>query len=239
MLADMLRSVPIIGLSAPARQFLGTHGWLSNVPTDLREAIFAIGQLREVRAGETFNIAGDTEVGIWGVVSGQVAITSAINNADARIALLGNSGHWGGIGPLFGQPRNANVAALLPSVIMEVPYNALRRILNATPAWWEHMGMLAHEQMLRYGQMVGDLMLPDARARMAAILLHQADLRNRGEGPVSLALTQEELGAMANLSRQPAGALLRDFEALGMIRHSYRQIAVLQPQALRAIADGS
>lgn len=224
-------------MAESSRHFLCSHGWLATVPPAFREAIFAIGRLREISSGETFNIAGDTNVGIWGLVSGQVAIVSAMNNPDAPIALIGNPGHWGGLAPLFGQPRLANVTARVPSVILFVPYQALRQMLDATPVWWEHVGMLAYEHVMSYGQIIGDLMLQDTRARMASILLHQAGIRNTGDGPVTLAFTQEELGRMANLSRQPAGQILREFEALDMIHLGYRQIIVLQPNALRGLIN--
>ncbi len=230
--------VPSSPVSEPAGRLLCEKGWLATVPPALQEAVLATGRLRDIQVGETFNIAGDTQVGIWGLVSGQVAVTSAMNGPDAPAALLNNPGQWGGLAPLFGQPRLANVMARLPSVILFVPYHALRQMLAANPAWWEHFGLLAYEHVMSYGQLAGDLLQPDTRARTAAILLHQAGLRNSGEGPMTLALTQEEIGAMATLSRHPMANLLHSFEAEGLIQSGYRQIVVLQAATLRAIANG-
>lgn len=230
--------VPSSQVSEPAGRFLCENGWLSTVPPALQASILASGQLRDIQVGETFNIAGDTEVGIWGLVSGQVAVTSAMNGPDAPAALLNNPGQWGGLAPLFGRPRLANVVARMPSVILFVPYLALRQILAANSGWWEHFGMLAYEHVMTYGQLAVDLLLPETRARTAAILLHQAGLRNAGEGPMTLALTQEEIGAMANLSRHPMAKLLHGFEADGLIQPGYRQIVVLQAATLRRIANG-
>lgn len=234
----MAHPVSIAALSEPAALFLTAHGWLSTVPPELRDAILKSCRLREVSAGETFNFAGDTDAGIWGVVSGQVAITSGMNNADAPLGLLRHPGYWGGIAPLFGEPRLANVSARLPSVILFVPYQALRQMLDTNPSWWEHFGTLAHMHVKNHGQLAGDLMLPDTRARMAAILLHQAGVRNEGESAVTLVVTQEELGHISNMSRQPSGRLLRDFDAEGLIGIGYRRITVLQPEALRRVASG-
>jgi CRP-like cAMP-binding protein len=225
-------------VSEPARCVLCKTGWLATVPPALQEAVLENGRLRKIQAGETFNIAGDTEVGIWGLVSGQVAITSAMNGPDAPAALLNNPGQWGGLAPLFGRPRLANVVARLPSVILFVPYLALRQMLAANPAWWEHFGLLAYEHGLSFGQLAVDLLQSDTRARTAAILLHQAGLRNAGEGPMTLVLTHGEIGAMANLSRHPMANLLHSFNAEGLIKPGYRQIVVLQAATLRRIANG-
>lgn len=225
------------GAAAAACGILRRRGWLSTVPTDMQQAILAKGQIQGISTGSIFNVAGDTEVGIWGLISGQLAVTSALNGAEAPMALLNHPGHWGGMAPLFGKPRLANVSALIPSTVLFVSLSKLRQMLNESPSWWEYFGLLVYDHAITYGQLSVDLLLPRSTARTAAILLHQAGLRNTGDGPVRVFLTQEELGAMANLTRQPIGRILREFEAAGLIALDYHQIMIEDPASLRAVAN--
>ena len=67
-----------------ARALLGSRGWLSAVPADFRDAFLGACRPRSIAAGELFSLAGDDAaagLGIYGVVSGQVAVTSAMNSA--------------------------------------------------------------------------------------------------------------------------------------------------------------
>jgi DNA-binding transcriptional regulator LsrR (DeoR family) len=51
--------------------------------------------------------------------------------------------------------------------------------------------------------------------------------------PIVVDVSQEDLAAMANLSRGTANAMLRKLEEAGEIAISYRQHTILQPDALR------
>jgi CRP/FNR family cyclic AMP-dependent transcriptional regulator len=219
-----------------ARTFLSHTGWLATVPEELRSEMLRDGRVRDIQAGELFNFAGDENAGMWGLAAGQAATTSGVNGPDSPIALLEQPGYWGGQAPLFGRPRLANVHARTEATILFVPYQSLRQMLAAHPSWWEHFGRLAFDHVHRYAMLAVDLMLAETRARTAAILLHQGACRAAGNTPVTLHLSQQELGEMTNLSRHPIGSLLREFEADGLIRLGYRQITLLQPATLRAIA---
>jgi CRP-like cAMP-binding protein len=224
-------------LLAEAHAILSGSGWLSRTPADFRTAIFAAGRLRTVAAGEVFNIAGDQQVGIWGLVDGQVAISSAMNGANTSIGLLYQPGNWGGFAPLFGLPRQANGQARTPATIHLIPYQATRQLLAVNPGWWEHVGRACFEMSLTFAAWGIDLLLRDTRARAAAVLLHQGGCRVTGEQPITIAVTQEELGEMMNLSRHPTGALLRELQTQGLIALGYRQVTLLNPEALRALAN--
>jgi CRP-like cAMP-binding protein len=219
------------------RAFLAANGFLRTASPGLRDALLAAGLVRSIEAGEIFNIAGDEQAGIWGLASGQVALTSAMNAPDSPAALLYNPGDWGGLAPLFGYPRQSNVEARAASVILFIPFRDVRRMLADNPVWWADIAKLSFDYGLRYAAFAVDLLLRDSRQRAAAILLHQAGARHAGDSPVTLLLTQEELGEMMNLSRHPTGAMLRDFEAAGLIALGYRQMTLLKPEGLRDIAD--
>ncbi len=220
-----------------ARAKLVEGGWIASCNPEALAPLMALASVRHVGAGQSFNRAGDPEGGIWGLVAGQAAGTSGINSPSAPISLLYMPGEWGGTGPLSGSPRIGDVVARVDCTILAVAYHSAKRLLAEQPRIWEVINRINFEALVKFGTLAVDLQLRDSRTRIAAILLNAAGLRLRGIAPVTIALSQDELGTMANLSRQPAADALRAFAADGLVALRYGRITVLQPSALRAIAN--
>lgn len=213
--------------------------WISRQPEAFRIALLGILNWREVEAGTTINHAGDYDGGMWGVARGQVDLCAALSVADTPVSDIHLPGHWGGTGPIFGRPRAANGTVRTASLIAFAPLPKLQALLRDHPEWWECLGQLAIEYAFRYGGAVGDLMIRDARQRCIAVLLRLADARRTDPATsTTIILSQGDLAAAANMSRLPAGAVLRELDALGFIEHHYRQITIRNPAALRAIVEG-
>jgi len=51
-------------------------------------------------------------------------------------------------------------------------------------------------------------------------------------------LTQAELAAMSNVSRNTLGTILRSLQDAGLISIGYGKIGPLQPEKLRALVEG-
>ena len=220
------------------RDRLTEFGWLALTPPDFSAALLAAGQAQSVAAGVLFSRAGDMGSSLWGVIAGQVAVTSAMNSPDASPGILFNQGDWGGYMPLFDRPRPANCRALVDTQLLVVGDSSVRRLLTWNPGWWKHLGQLAMLNGLAFATVAVDLLIKAADRRVAAILLNQAGCRHPGRPPALLHLAQAELGEMANLSRHPIADLLAEFEVRGWIERGYRTIRLLDPAALRQLADG-
>ena len=79
---------------------------------------------------------------------------------------------------------------------------------------------------------VDDLMIRNAKKRLAAVLLRLSSHRNGFQGvpPVSaVPVTQTEIAVAATLSRSSAAAILAEFSGKGIIRTDYRTIVILTP----------
>jgi CRP/FNR family transcriptional regulator, cyclic AMP receptor protein len=84
---------------------------------------------------------------------------------------------------------------------------------------------------------IDDLMIRDGAERVVAVLLRLSGCRfpvPRGSGPNVAHVSQEDLAAMANVSRGTANAVLRRLEAAGHVKRSYREITILSPDAMRS-----
>jgi CRP-like cAMP-binding protein len=219
------------------REILSSRGWLATTPADFRRAILAEGRIHRVAPGEVFSKAGESDAPMWGVISGQALLTSAMNGPDATPGLLLHPGQWGGYMPLFRQPRAANGSATIESLMLMLPIRRVRRLLAETPRWWEHIAYLTHFAGVGYATLAVDQTIKASDRRVAAILLSQAGCRRAGL-PAPLNLSQVTIGEMAHLSRHPVGAILATFAARGWIECGYGVIRILNAGAMRKLADG-
>ena len=224
-------------MPAPDLPILTSRGWLPNTPAEFRDALMAAGQEDSVDAGCLFNRAGETGHALWGVVTGQIAVSSAMNGADAGPGILFNPGDWGGYMPLFGRVRPANCRAITDVRLFQIGYPAIRRLLEDRPGWWEYLGLLAMMNGLAFATVAVDLLIPGSERRLAATLLNLAGCRREGE-PFALHLSLTELGEMANLSRHPVADILSTFESRNWVARGYRTTRLVNVGALRQLADG-
>jgi CRP-like cAMP-binding protein len=213
--------------------------WLSRQPEAFRRALLDIAVWRTVAAGTTMNHAADATGGIWGLARGQIDIASGLGVPGSPVADLYLPGQWAGIGPIFGRPRGADGTARVASLVALVPLHRLQTLLRDNAMWWECVGQLANHLNFRYGGAVGDLLIRDSRQRCIAVLLRLADCRKRDPAtPPTIILNHADLAAAANLSRYPAGEVLRELAALGHIDLGYGRVTIRNAAALRAIIDG-
>ena len=104
------------------------------------------------------------------------------------------------------------------------------------------MGELATDLAFRYAGGLGDMMIRNTNERCAAVLLRLADCRRRDRElglPVTIHCSQDEFAAIANLSRQRAGIILRDLVNRNYVELGYRTITVVSAGPLRSMIDQS
>jgi CRP-like cAMP-binding protein len=107
------------------------------------------------------------------------------------------------------------------------------------PEWWRVIGTAA----LEYGDtavaIAADLMVADNARRTARTLLRIAGLRfprrtNRENREVSV--TQDELAALANMSRSTLVQVLSRLESEGLVLQGYRALRILDLRKLELLA---
>lgn len=217
-------------------------GWLSRTPVDFQQAVLAQCIAQQRSAGDPLYYTGDEVGGIFGIVSGTVEIASIHSNEDAYFVHLAQAGTWiGEASVLTGVTRRISAAARTDCIVAYLPLAAITAIVTRHPEYWRYVGMLAveHNNLATSGG--ADLMLRDVERRCLAVLLRVSGCRFRTPGSddhPEAVISQEELAAMANLSRKSVGDILRKHEQLGHIELGYRTITVKAPNALRAIVMG-
>ena len=136
-----------------------------------------------------------------------------------------------------GDARIATGIAMSTVSCVTIPHRHVRWLLDTRPEWWRHMIPLTMDYGDTASTIASDLLLPDAEARLVAVLLRFAGLRRPcvdNAAPVTVPVTQQDLAVAANLSRNWTGAILRRLATAGLVDTGYSGITIPDPRALRA-----
>jgi CRP-like cAMP-binding protein len=225
-----------------ARSVLRGAGWLTHAPPAFREQVLARCVLRTFAAGAPLYHVGDPPGGIYGLVSGGLAILIAPGERGPYFAHFARPGFWiGEAAAVTGQPRRVGVAATRSTCTLYWPLDAIHVLATADPLTWRWLALITigHVDLAIGG--ADDLMIRQPAARCIAVLLRLAGRRvaqPADEPPAEVDVTQEDLAAMANLSRNAVGSILHGLAGEGLVRLDYRRITIVRPAELRRRLEG-
>lgn len=189
---------------------------------------------QQVPAGAIIERKGDMAQAWIGVLSGLVRVS--VGNAEGKVASLTGvpAGGWIGEGSLLKrEARKYDVVALRDSVIARLPAATFDWLLDNSIPFNRY---LLHQLNERVAQFIGKaeydrLLDPDARvARCLAELFNP--LLYPGMG-MRLAITQEEVGFLARVSRQRVNQALRKLEMAGLLTVEYGAVRVRDLDGLK------
>nr|WP_310522711.1 Crp/Fnr family transcriptional regulator [Polymorphobacter sp.] len=220
-----------------AQRLVCASGWLATTPTDFQTAVIERCIWQRVDPQVTLTHGGDAAGGMIGIVSGSVGIISAIGPSDTPLAHIARAPFWFGERPTMGQPRTITVVSRTVCDIALLPQKGIEAVMAGHSEWLRLLGNLSLNGTLLVTQIATDLLIANTKRRCVAVLLRIADCRTDGDGRYDAGAGQDELAAMANMSRQTIGTILRDLQASGLIELGYRTIAITEPAKLRAIVD--
>ncbi|ARB30640.1 Crp/Fnr family transcriptional regulator [Pseudomonas tolaasii] len=220
------------------RSRLATGHWFSHLPEPFQHSLLAQARLRQLAAGQYLFKRGDPPCGLYAVLDGTLRISAVNEQGKEAILSLVELPYWFGEICLFdGLPRTHDACAVGPCTLLQVPQQALLKILDETPQYWRNLALLMSQKLRLSFIGLEQLSLMPAPVRLAHRLLMIVE----GYGDIEharrvLQLPQEDLAAMLSLSRQTTNALLKDLQAQGVVRLGYGEIEVLDVQRLREVA---
>jgi CRP-like cAMP-binding protein len=219
-------------------QVFSKRGWLSHQPKPFRTRFIGLGRLVSLeRAASVFH-TGDESGGVFGIVSGGVSVLGGSPWQRPALAHIERAGDWFGHGPVLrGGPRTLTFIASEPTTLLQVPLERLRPRIQGDPDFAVRLAQMADASTETVIRVARDLLIRDSARRLAAVLLRVTAL---GEVPpgddAGYALTQSELGEMANISRHHVNRILRMMRRAGWIAARYNRIRLLDVAALKAFA---
>ncbi|MGZ0703664.1 Crp/Fnr family transcriptional regulator [Pseudomonas piscis] len=220
------------------REGLKAGQWFSHLPASLQDSLLDGARLRRLAPGQYLFHRGDPPCGLYAVVDGAVRVGAVSAQGKEALLSLVEAPHWFGEICLFdGQPRTHDACAEGACTLLQVPQPILLQLLEEQPQYWRQFALLMSHKLRLAFINLEQLSLMPAPARVANRLLAIA----AGYGEVAqsrslLQLPQEQLALMLSLSRQTTNQILKDLQNQGILRLSYGEIEILDPERLRALA---
>ena len=174
------------------------------------------------------------------IVHGKVRIS--ITSEDGRekdLALLQQGECFGEMALLDGSRRSATASAIDPLETMILFREDFLEFLDQHPEVVEDTTGMLTRRLRAVNRMLGDLAFLDVPTRVAKQLLELAKA-STGEaawqGPVEVAVGQEELARLVGASRETVSRSLNSYRRLGILQTSHRRITIQDWQALERMA---
>ncbi len=213
-------------------------GWLGDLPGDFADSFVAIGRWVRLERGQIVYGNGQEGTYIYGIARGTARMHIAMNEHEQRMGHIIGPGFWFGDAEFVaGVPRIMEVDAATDLLLLRVMLSDFRQLARDYPDAWRWIALLVVQHMFISIGAADDLMLGDARKRLAAVILRFGGYRlgHQASPPINnLPTTQQELAAAANLSRASAGRILREMEDKGEISIKYGALRIRDAGALAA-----
>lgn len=228
------------GLAMMEQALRLTRGFASWPPAAMA-LLLPRSRLRRHSRGDVLSTGTDTPEAIALVSGHVVAGRTPPGGERATVAFLGPGLVLGFARiPDIGDQAAYDFSANDSVVAVHMPLQLVLDILDKYPKLWKDMAaMLMRQHRDQFDTLVDHMAGPLQRRlagtidRLAALYGTQASR----EGPLRLRLTQENLSLLLQVTRQSVNKELRAMAALGSIELEYNTIAVLDPAALKRLAQ--
>jgi CRP-like cAMP-binding protein len=196
-------------------------------------ALMGAGRPRVFRSGEVIFHQGDPCESLYLLRHGRVAVhVLSIEGDDVTVGLMAAPDAFGEIGLIRPDHHHtATVVALDEVHVLVVLADVFHAVRREHPELTDWLMVRLTERLERTSELLAEALYLDAEHRVARRLL---DCRGSfaADSADPLPLTQEDIAAMAGVSRPTANRALRHLEGLGIVRLGRRHIEILDPAAL-------
>ena len=203
------------------------------MPAEVKRAVIDAIQIREYGVQALIFAAGDEAKAYYGLLSGEVRISSVTADGDeVNIAWL-TGGYWFGEMPFLDQGlRTQNAHAVSKVTLACIPAADMHHLMEKHPAFYAAVvHQLCHHARLLYAA-VNDFLLLSPQRLLARRLLDLLMIANDSR---ELNISQQELGRFIGVSRQSINRILCNWERKGVVKRRYRKLQIVDVEALKQI----
>jgi len=216
---------------------LGRSTWFSSLPVEGQDCILDNAVLRMYASGQCLFDEDAPPAGLFGVLSGQVAVTRRIGEVGEFFYHLGGPGFWvGESGLLRKDTALITVTARTEVQVLVVPAMKARQLMAQHK---EFSSWLADLTVRRYTIIMRLMAQRQGFSHEEFLRIRLADfcdmMKEEGlaEERVELALSQTDLAHAIGASRQTINTLLQKLEVEGLLEVGFRKITVFDSARLR------
>jgi CRP/FNR family cyclic AMP-dependent transcriptional regulator len=212
------------------------NNWIDQLPEDVRQIVRGRMSSKVVDKGDVIYREGLLHSALWQVRSGTVRVTNQSADGKEVIFAIFSAGDCFGELSLIDGIAAANTATAIDRVeLAELSKADFEELFQSHPAFSRQITSFLSSRMRHMLSSYADVTLRPLEQRIARRIctISSGDL-----GEANLQFTQQDLAAMVGATRQAVSKVLNQWRVQGIIDLEYSRICVLQPQQLRAIADG-
>jgi CRP/FNR family transcriptional regulator, anaerobic regulatory protein len=201
-----------------------------------------IGGRRRVQAGDTLYKAGEPFRNLYAVRFGHFK-TSQINAfGGVQITGFQMAGELLGMDAIGTERHQCDATALEDSEVCEIPFARLEDLFAHVPTLLRHFHRIMSQEITREQNVM--LLLGNMRAeqRFAVFLVNLATryaARGYSSTQFQLRMSREDIGNYLGLTIESISRLLARFKKLGLLQVERREITLLDPARLKAMAAGT
>lgn len=190
---------------------------------------------RTYDAGQVVLIEGEACAGLYIVEKGWLkAVKIGRDGREQVLQMLKAGDPFNAISVFIDEPNQASVSALEPSVIWLIPRQVLLRLMNESPKLARQVVKDLARRVIHLVRMVEDLSLRSVEARLAKLLLEQAQGQTVQRQRWA---TQAEMASRLGTVPDVVNRALRKLSEDGLIHVERHQIQILDKEGLKTVAQ--
>ena len=201
-----------------------------------------VATVKRIDAGSTFFREGDPATSFFVLDVGSVKLTQLAGEGDQVVLLLiGPGDAFGGVAAFGGLAYPVTAEAVTDSTAYEWPGTVMAALMERYPklaiAALRFVADRYHELQIHYRQLATE----NVERRVARALLQlikQTGRRVDAGVLIDLPLTREDIAQMTGTTLYTVSRIISRFEQEGILEAGRKRMAIRNPQALLAAADG-
>jgi len=216
-----------------ARAVLKNSTWFKDLPDSALDEMAALSEVRNYGPGEVVFRRGDRGDYLYGVITGQVRITTS--SADGRelgLNTMGAGTMGGEIAVFDGGPRTASWTTTKPTTVFVIPRAGLQALMLRQPSIALHVIELLCQRVRTSTLQVEDVAfhtVPQRLARRLQLLGSDEGAEHDGSGnpgAYTVHFSQSDLAGFLNASRQAVNKVLQGWQKRGFVELGRGRVTV-------------
>jgi CRP/FNR family transcriptional regulator len=201
-----------------------------------------IGRRRRVRRDERLYQMGEPFTNLYAIRFGHFKTFQVNPSGDQQVTGFQMGGELLGMDAISGDRHHCDAVALEDSEVCEIPFSRLEELFAHIPTLLRHFHRIMSQEITREQNVMLSLGSMRAEQRFAVFLVNlSARYAARGYSGTSfqLRMPREDIGNYLGLTIESISRLLARFKKQGWIKVERRQVELLDPLMLKALAAGT
>ncbi|WP_201696518.1 Crp/Fnr family transcriptional regulator [Paraburkholderia hiiakae] len=227
-----------MAFTAQASDEMRASPWYGSLARDTQQALLEGCWIVQLKSGEYLFRRGDRRNGFYGVNNGRLKASTLRENGKEAILAIIEAGNWfGQMSMISGAPHAHDVVALENATVLAARPQAFETLMNDA-AFAKAIAQLQSIHTSWLYRIIDDSAAYSTRARIARrlVLLASGDMSMAGARE-EIALSQEMLAMMLDITRQTLAIELKAMVAKGAISLHYGRIQILSREALLKLRE--